>query len=150
MADTFCSVKAILDANRNSLMLLDLKFSIGTLSLSSSALIAAFYGMNLKNFIEESEIGFGSVATLSIGLAMVVSIWGVRKLKRVQKVSMWGESGVGVSKGYGGRGNWRLIEEVPSSISSRGTNSAEKHLLQTARRERSKRTKEEREVSAQA
>ena len=52
------SVKAILDANRNSLMLLDLKFSIGTLGIGSGAFIAALYGMNLKKFHRRNEHGF--------------------------------------------------------------------------------------------
>jgi hypothetical protein len=38
-------------------MLLDLKFSIGTLGIGSGAFVAALYGMNLKNFIEDSELG---------------------------------------------------------------------------------------------
>jgi magnesium transporter len=37
-------------------MLLDLKFSIGTLGIGSGAFIAALYGMNLKNFIVEYNL----------------------------------------------------------------------------------------------
>lgn len=51
-------VKAILDANRNSLMLLELRFSIFTLGIGAGTFVAALYGMNLKNFLEESNIGF--------------------------------------------------------------------------------------------
>ena len=98
-------VKAILDANRNSLMLLELKFSIGTLGLAAGTLIAGLYGMNLKNFIEESDVAFAAVSTSCFALSAVVAIYGMRKLRKVQKVRMWGE-------GYGpqlnsGRGNWR-------------------------------------------
>lgn len=39
-------------------MLLDLKFSIGTLGIGAGTFIAALYGMNLKSFIEESDFGF--------------------------------------------------------------------------------------------
>lgn len=97
-------VKAILDANRNSLMLLDLKFSIGTLGIGSGAFIAALYGMNLKNFLEESSIGFWGVTGWSIIFAGVVCTYGLTKLRKVQRVSMWGEAG---SKGR----NWRVAEE---------------------------------------
>ncbi|TVY18667.1 Mitochondrial inner membrane magnesium transporter mrs2 [Lachnellula arida] len=97
-------VKAILDANRNSLMLLDLKFSIGTLGIGSGAFIAALYGMNLKNFLEESSIGFWGVTGWSIVFAGVVCTYGLTKLRKVQRVSMWGESG---RKGR----NWRVAEE---------------------------------------
>ncbi|KAI9768958.1 MAG: magnesium ion transporter [Geoglossum simile] len=82
-------VKAILDANRNSLMLLDLKFSIGTLGMGSGAFIAALYGMNLKNFIEESSFGFASVSLWSFGIAVIICTYGLHKLRRIQRVSMF-------------------------------------------------------------
>ncbi|KAJ5670649.1 uncharacterized protein N7477_006012 [Penicillium maclennaniae] len=88
-------VKAILDANRNSLMLLDLKFSIGTLALAAGTLYSALYGMNLKNFIEESDFGFGGVSAICFAITGVVSIYGLAKLRKLQRVRMWGESGVG-------------------------------------------------------
>jgi magnesium transporter len=98
-------VKAILDANRNSLMLLELKFSIGTLGLAAGTLIAGLYGMNLKNFIEETDVAFPAVSVCCFGLSAIVALYGMRKLRKVQKVRMWGE-------GYGSqlnsvRGNWR-------------------------------------------
>ncbi|KUJ23527.1 cora-domain-containing protein [Mollisia scopiformis] len=86
-------VKAILDANRNSLMVLDLKFSIGTLGMGSGAFIAALYGMNLKNFMEESDLGFLGVAGWSFVLSAFVCTYGLTKLRKVQRVSMWGEGG---------------------------------------------------------
>ncbi|KAF6222507.1 hypothetical protein HO173_013398 [Letharia columbiana] len=86
-------VKAILDANRNSLMLLDLKFSIGTLGIGTAAFAASLYGMNLKNFIEESDLGFLGVTATSTVLAAVVWAYGLKRLRRVQRVSMWGEQG---------------------------------------------------------
>lgn len=98
-------VKAILDANRNSLMLLELKFSIGTLGLAAGTLVAGLYGMNLKNFIEESDAAFATVSLICFGLSAIVALYGMKKLRKVQKVRMWGE-------GYGTqldsvRGNWR-------------------------------------------
>jgi magnesium transporter len=97
------SVKAILDANRNSLMLLDLKFSIGTLGIGSGAFVAALYGMNLKNFIEESDLGFWGVTGWCVVFAGIVCGYGLTKLRKVQRVSMWGEAG------RRGR-NWRVAE----------------------------------------
>ncbi|KAL8684748.1 MAG: hypothetical protein Q9218_008155, partial [Villophora microphyllina] len=78
-------VKAILDANRNSLMLLDLKFSIGTLGIGSGAFIASLYGMNLKNFIEESDLGFIGVSGASFIFAAIVCSYGLGKLRKVQR-----------------------------------------------------------------
>jgi magnesium transporter len=86
-------VKAILDANRNQLMLLEIKFSIGTLGLAGGTLIAGLYGMNLNNFIEETDWGFGAVSAVCFGLSAVVAMYGMRKLRKVQKVRMWGEGG---------------------------------------------------------
>ncbi|KAJ5663143.1 hypothetical protein N7507_003874 [Penicillium longicatenatum] len=120
-------VKAILDANRNSLMLLDLKFSIGTLSLAAGTLFSALYGMNLKNFIEESDFGFGGVSVICFALTAIVSVYGLAKLRKLQRVRMWGESGVGSTSlsplttrcgAVGQRANWRAdsIEPVWGSL----------------------------------
>ncbi|KAF3491409.1 inner membrane magnesium transporter mrs2 [Arthroderma uncinatum] len=87
-------VKAILDANRNSLMLLELKFSIGTLGLAAGTLFSALYGMNLKNFIEESDLGFGGVSAICFTLTAFVCTYGLIKLRKVQRVRMWGENGI--------------------------------------------------------
>jgi magnesium transporter len=87
-------------------MLLDLKFSIGTLGIGSGAFIAALYGMNLKNFLEESPFGFAGVSTWSFIFAGIVCTYGLHKLRKVQRVSMWGESGK-----RGGRGSWRNTDE---------------------------------------
>ncbi|KAL8824644.1 MAG: hypothetical protein Q9170_008090 [Blastenia crenularia] len=100
-------VKAILDANRNSLMLLDLKFSIGTLGIGSGAFIASLYGMNLKNFVEESDFGFLGVSAWSFIFAAIVCSYGLKKLHKVQRVSMWGEHG------GNSRGNWRHVDHAP-------------------------------------
>ncbi|MCJ1310318.1 magnesium ion transporter [Agyrium rufum] len=102
-------VKAILDANRNSLMLLDLKFSIGTLGIGSGAFIAALYGMNLKNYMEESSFGFVTVCGLSFVFASIICSYGLVKLRKVQRVSMWGEEG-----SAGGRGRWGDIDPMPA------------------------------------
>jgi magnesium transporter len=98
-------VKAILDANRNQLMLLEIKFSIGTLGLAGGTLVAGLYGMNLNNFIEETDWGFGGVSVVCFGLSAIIAMYGMRKLRKVQKVRMWGE-GVGIEggNGYGGGG----------------------------------------------
>ncbi|KAJ4381124.1 magnesium ion transporter [Didymella sp. IMI 355093] len=82
-------VKAILDANRNSLMLLDLKFSILTLAITAGTFVAALYGMNLKNFIEENDFGFYGVSAWCTVFGTIVAIYGLQKLRRVQRVSMY-------------------------------------------------------------
>lgn len=81
-------VNIILDANRNSLMLLDLKFQIGTLGLGTGAFIAALYGMNLQNLIEESEWGFWGISGFATILTSMVILISLRNLHRVQHVTM--------------------------------------------------------------
>ncbi|KAF7180396.1 hypothetical protein CNMCM7691_009564 [Aspergillus felis] len=121
-------VKAILDANRNSLMLLDLKFSIGTLGLATGTLFSALYGMNLKNFIEESDLGFGAVSATCFVITAIVCVYGLAKLRKLQRVRMWGEAGAGgapltplmARNGIlsGHRSNWRAdsIEPIWGSL----------------------------------
>ncbi|KAK4124989.1 cora-domain-containing protein [Parathielavia appendiculata] len=83
-------IRAILDANRNSLMLLDLKFSIGTLGLAMGTFLAGLYGMNLENFIEETNWGFGAVTAVSSIFSLIVCWYGMVKLRKVQRVKMNG------------------------------------------------------------
>ena len=89
-------------------MLLDLKFSIGTLGIGSGAFIAALYGMNLKNFLEESDWGFFGVSAWSFVFAGVVCSYGLTKLRKVQRVTMWGERGIK------SRGSWRDVDPMPA------------------------------------
>ncbi|PFH55977.1 hypothetical protein XA68_17246 [Ophiocordyceps unilateralis] len=81
-------VRAILDANRNSLMLLDLKFSVGTLGLAMGTFVAGLYGMNLDNFMEETSWGFGTVTGLSAVLSLLVCWYGLVKLRKMQRIKM--------------------------------------------------------------
>ncbi|EQB56487.1 hypothetical protein CGLO_03504 [Colletotrichum gloeosporioides Cg-14] len=81
-------IRAILDANRNSLMLLDLKFSVGTLGLAMGTFLAGLYGMNLENFIEETSWGFAGVTAISCGFSLLVCWYGLVKLRKVQRVKM--------------------------------------------------------------
>ena len=89
-------------------MLLDLKFSIGTLGIGSGAFIAALYGMNLKNFLEESDYGFIGVSAWSFIFAAIVCSYGLTKLRKVQRVSMWGE------QGRKSRGSWGDVDPLPA------------------------------------
>lgn len=82
-------VNIILDANRNSLMLLELKITIYTLGFTVASLLPAFYGMNLKNFIEESSFGFPGVMLISFLMGLFVVRANFRALKSVTKLSMF-------------------------------------------------------------
>lgn len=94
------SSRAILDANRNSLMLLDLKFSVGTLGLAMGTFLAGLYGMNLENFIEETNWGFGAVTAVSGICSLIVCWYGLVKLRKVQRVKMLSGDRPHVPRGY--------------------------------------------------
>ena len=89
-------------------MLLDLKFSIGTLGIGSGAFVASLYGMNLKNFIEESNLGFLGVTAWSVIFAAMVCTYGLKKLRKVQRLSMGSEEGIG------GRRSWMDLNTMPA------------------------------------
>lgn len=82
------SIRAILDANRNALMLLELKFSVGTLAIAMGTFFAGLYGMNLENFIEETNWGFAGVTGASVFFSLLVGWYGLIKLRKVQRVRM--------------------------------------------------------------
>ncbi|ETR97834.1 inner membrane magnesium transporter MRS2 precursor [Trichoderma reesei RUT C-30] len=92
-------VRAILDANRNALMLLELKFSIGTLGLAMGTFIAGLYGANLENFIEETNWGFAAVTAVSTIFSLVVCWYGLARLRRIQRIKMAGDERPRLSRG---------------------------------------------------
>lgn len=71
-------------------MLLDLKFSVGTLGLAMGTFLAGLYGMNLENFIEETNWGFGAVTSISTIFSLIVCWYGLAKLRKVQRIKMMG------------------------------------------------------------
>ncbi|KAG0674805.1 magnesium ion transporter [Kluyveromyces marxianus] len=81
-------VNIILDANRNSLLLFELKVTVYTLGFTVATLVPAFYGMNLKNFIEESNWGFASVVGVSTLAALLVTISNMRALRSVTRLTL--------------------------------------------------------------
>ncbi|KAI0397718.1 cora-domain-containing protein [Xylariaceae sp. FL0594] len=93
-------IRAILDANRNSLMLLDLKFSVGTLGLAMGTFIAGLYGANLENFIEETNWGFGAVTGVSVIMSLVVCKYGMNKLRQLQRIKMQGDTPITRNRDY--------------------------------------------------
>lgn len=78
----------ILDANRNQLMLFELKVTLYTLGFTVATLVPAFYGMNLKNYIEDTNWGFGAVVVLLAIQGIVITVYNFRKLRAVQRLTM--------------------------------------------------------------
>ncbi|GAA5864354.1 hypothetical protein JCM8547_005794 [Rhodosporidiobolus lusitaniae] len=84
-------VELILDANRNSLLGLDLRVSIATLGLTAGAMIAALFGM-LTSHLEETPFAFPAISLFSFAAAVFVTTVGIRRLNRLRKVNLgWRE-----------------------------------------------------------
>lgn len=81
-------IKFVLDANRNDLMLLGLRFSVGLLSLGFALYVAALYGMNLENFIEEIDGGFEVIVVFGMIGLVILFLFCRQQLGRVQKITM--------------------------------------------------------------
>ncbi|KAH3666227.1 hypothetical protein OGAPHI_004416 [Ogataea philodendri] len=81
-------VNIILDANRNSLMVFELKITIYTLGATVATLIPALYGMNLKNYMEDSNYAFGTVVFFSVLTGAIMVVNSFRRLKFVQKMNI--------------------------------------------------------------
>lgn len=81
-------VNIILDANRNSLMVFELRVAIFTLGFTIATILPAFYGMNLKNYIEESNVAFVSVVAVSLLMGGIMSVVYLRRLRDVRRMTM--------------------------------------------------------------
>lgn len=81
-------IRFVLDANRNELMLLGLKFSIGLLSMGATMYVAALYGMNLENFIEEADCGLQLIVVIGCLAMLVLFIYSAKQLNKLQKITI--------------------------------------------------------------
>lgn len=81
-------VELILDSNRNALLALDLKVSIGTMGIGMGALMAGLFGMNLTSHMEEHPYAFVGMSVASSFVAFLVAWAGLRRLAKIQKVGL--------------------------------------------------------------
>jgi len=86
-------VELILDSNRNALLALDLKVSIGTMGIGTGALIAGLFGMNLASHMEEHPYAFAGMSVASTIIAFLVAWAGLRRLAKIQKVGLSASNG---------------------------------------------------------
>jgi hypothetical protein len=79
-----------------------------TLGIGSGAAIAGLLGMNLKNFMEDWEYGFPVITSLAFGTTMLICGYGLTRLKRIQKLTLYGrypgvrKNGSGLTQYHGG------------------------------------------------
>ncbi|KAH9812287.1 hypothetical protein DFH28DRAFT_979342 [Melampsora americana] len=81
-------IELILDSNRNTLLALDLKVSIGTMGLGTGALVAGFFGMNLRTNLESEPYAFLGVTCASIATVSCVIGYGLMRLHRLRRIGL--------------------------------------------------------------
>ncbi|KAF8605648.1 Mg2+ transporter protein cora-like protein [Ceratobasidium sp. AG-I] len=81
-------VELILDSNRNALLALDLKVSIGTFGIGAGALVAGLFGMNLQSHWEDDSLAFFLVSGVAVGVAGIVALTGMRRLSQIRRVGL--------------------------------------------------------------
>ncbi|TKA50368.1 hypothetical protein B0A55_13275 [Friedmanniomyces simplex] len=84
--------------------------------------------MNLENFIEETNYGFFGISGFCTVLSIIACMYGLRKLRKVQRLSMWGREGSGRMK-LGGQNRAREVEERP--MAALAENDRGRHLGET-------------------
>lgn len=78
-------VNIILDSQRNSLLLFELRMAMGTLGLSGGTLVAGLFGMNLLSGWETRESMFAVMTGLALSITGVIWVVASRKLRRLQR-----------------------------------------------------------------
>ncbi|KAF9236068.1 hypothetical protein BU15DRAFT_50634 [Melanogaster broomeanus] len=100
-------VELILDSNRNALLALDLRVSIGTMGLGTGALVAGLFGMNLQSHMEDMPYAFAAISIASTAIAALVAWGGLWRLAKIRKVGL-------TSSHSGKRGTSELQPRIPS------------------------------------
>ncbi|KAH8601528.1 hypothetical protein B0O99DRAFT_500793 [Bisporella sp. PMI_857] len=83
---THDSVRSILDSHRNSIMMLEVHFSVAMLSIATGTYVAGLYGMNLINGLEDAAYGFPFITGVSIAGIWVIGLWGLLRLRRIKRI----------------------------------------------------------------
>lgn len=86
--------RSSLAVQRNQIMFLEARIAIHTLGLAAGTLVAGLFGMNLVNYMEEAPWGFPAVTAGCVVLSTIFSLYGARRLRRIQSLRSL-ESGPG-------------------------------------------------------
>lgn len=73
-----------LDSQRNAMLLMELRLTMGTFAVANAAFIASIFGMNLTNGFETSATSFISVVAICIFVASTVLTVCSRQLSRIR------------------------------------------------------------------
>ncbi|KAJ1738894.1 magnesium ion transporter [Coemansia sp. RSA 989] len=76
-------VNIILDSQRNSLLLLEIRLTILTVALSSGTFLSGLFGMNLLNTFESHPHAFALVSTVAFFSIAALTFAGLRSMRKV-------------------------------------------------------------------
>ncbi|KAI8318845.1 Mg2+ transporter protein [Martensiomyces pterosporus] len=76
-------VNIILDSQRNSLLLLEIRLTILTVGLSTGTFLSGLFGMNLVNSLENHPDAFFIVSTIAFISIMALTLSGLRAMRKV-------------------------------------------------------------------
>ncbi|KAJ1883094.1 magnesium ion transporter [Coemansia sp. RSA 1722] len=76
-------VNIILDSQRNSLLLLEIRLTILTVGLSTGTFLSGLFGMNLVNALESSPEAFFIVSTIAFMAIFSLTFAGLRAMQKV-------------------------------------------------------------------
>ncbi|KAJ1962340.1 magnesium ion transporter [Dipsacomyces acuminosporus] len=76
-------VNIILDSQRNSLLLLEIRLTILTVGLSTGTFLSGLFGMNLLNTLESHPDAFFIVSTIAFTSIVVLTLFGLRAMRKV-------------------------------------------------------------------
>ncbi|RVX69591.1 hypothetical protein B0A52_06655 [Exophiala mesophila] len=78
--------RSSLAVQRNQIMFLEARIAIHTLGLAAGTLVAGLFGMNLVNYMEDAAWGFPAITASCITLSIIFSLYGARRLRRIQSL----------------------------------------------------------------
>lgn len=81
-------VNIILDTQRNSLLVFELKLAMGTLGLTGGALVAGVFGMNLKSGLETTDSAWIAMVGLATFIVGVIIASARRRMLKLIKRSL--------------------------------------------------------------
>ncbi|WVQ78552.1 hypothetical protein IAT38_000638 [Cryptococcus sp. DSM 104549] len=87
----------MLDSGRNALLALDIKISIATLGIGTGALVAGLFGMNLTSYLEETPYAFFGISATATLIALLITAYGLKVLRRVRRVALSGRNPAALS-----------------------------------------------------
>ncbi|KAJ2718968.1 magnesium ion transporter [Coemansia sp. Benny D115] len=76
-------VNIILDSQRNSLLLLEIRLTILTVGLSTGTFLSGLFGMNLVNTLESRPEAFLVVSTIAFAAIVSLTVVGLRAMQKV-------------------------------------------------------------------